>query len=62
MLRIVRTERTLEVYNDDKRIFLETIGDSGAWGECSSEHAERSMKGFLKCWGVEEDASVQEDL
>lgn len=51
MLRIVRTEKTREVFNGPRRVFLSTIGYSGEWGECPEEAAEHDMFEFLRCWG-----------
>lgn len=54
MFRIVRTEKVREVYVDDHRIFLAVIGNSGGWGECSAEVAEKDMQKCLKAWNLEE--------
>lgn len=57
MFRIVRTEKTREVYVDGRRIFLSTIGNTGAWGECSPEASEVEMQKCLKKWGLDETAA-----
>lgn len=57
MFRIVRTEKTREVYIDDRRIFLATIGDTGGWGECSVEVAETEMQKLLEEWTLNEAAA-----
>lgn len=51
MIRIIRTEKTLEAFKGDKRIYLTTIGTG--WGECTKEDAEHDLAKFLMLWGAE---------
>lgn len=49
-IRIVRESTKRELWRGDSRIFLAVIGDSGGWGECSEEVAERDMLRCLMDW------------
>lgn len=47
-VRVIRTEKTLELYVDGKRVLLSTIGNE--FGMCSEDVAERELRKCLDEW------------